>query len=389
MFINFWYPAGEVSEFTEQPLKRRILGMDFVMFRDSHGVARVLSNTCTHRGGSLADGKVIDDCIQCPYHGWQFDGDGVCRKIPSAGAKAKIPRRARVDAYPTVERYGLVFAFLGDLPEHERPPLYDIEEYLDTGPAEGWAATIQMVEWPFDYKRSMENGIDMAHNEFVHPTHGFSGERDDYEMPTPEIDISEWGVGIRASGKGRLAPPLKDEKMREASGRHEDGYISGGGTGTFGVSTLWTHIRPTPTMCINQYLFEAPIDDSNTRLFLVNLRNFLTGPEDDARMLERNEAVMAQDRDVLKGIHPVQTPNTNIYEFFVGPDEPIAKYREFLKDWEARGWRIDIEKVEHDRKRVAYAIPSPDRRKTKGWVLQSVPLLPPTVAATQLKDVSG
>ena len=386
MYINFWYPAGEASEFTDEPIKRRMLGLDFVLFRDARGIARVLSNTCTHRGGSLSDGKVTGDCIQCPYHGWEFDGDGQCQKIPSHGPNRKIPARARVDAYPTVERYGMVFAFLGDLPDSERPPIMGIEEYGDDGPAEGWAATLQSFEWPFDYKRSMENGIDVAHNEYVHPTHGFSGERDDYEIGALNIDVTEWGVSV-CSREPRLAPPLKDKRMREASGRHEPGVISGGGTGSFGVSSLWTHIHPTPTMFIHQYLFETPVDDSNTRLYLLNLRNFLLGPEDDARMIERNGVVARQDRDVLAGIHPIQTPPTNIYEFFVGPDEPIAKYREFLKDWEARGWRIDAEKVERDQKRVAYAIPSPGRREKKGWILQSVPLLPGAVEAKQVQSI--
>jgi phenylpropionate dioxygenase-like ring-hydroxylating dioxygenase large terminal subunit len=388
MYINFWYVAGSADEFTEQPVKRRMLGLDFVLFRDAQGIARVLSNTCTHRGGSLADGKVIGDCIQCPYHGWEFDGDGKCQKIPSAGSNGKIPARTRVDAYPTDERYGLVFAFLGDLPESERPPIYDIEEYGENGPVEGWATTLQKAEWPFDYKRSMENGIDIAHNEFVHPTHGFSGARDDYEMPAPKVELTEWGVDLRSSGKGRLAPPLKDKKMREASGRHEDGIITGGGGGTFGVSTLWTHIRPTPEMCINQYLFETPVDDSNTRLYLVNLRNFLLDSSDDERIMGRNEAVMIQDRDILAGVHPVQTPESNIHEFFVGPDEPIAKFREYLKDWQARGWRMDIDKIERDRKRVAYAIPSPARREKKGWILQSVPMMPGAVAAKHARVVS-
>jgi hypothetical protein len=84
----------------------------------------------------------------------------------------------------------------------------------------------------------------------------------------------------------------------------------------------------------------------------------------------------------------VQTPESNINEFFVGPDEPIAKYREFLKDWEARGWRIDVDKVDRDRKRVAYAIPSPARREKKGWILQSVPLLPDAVKAKRPRAVA-
>ena len=118
MFINFWYAAAWSRKVTDQPLKLRMLGQDFVLFRDSTGHVRCLSNVCVHRGGSLAGGVVNGDRIQCPYHGWQYDGEGKCRRIPSLGpqGQGRIPGRARVDAYPTEERYGLVHVFLGDLP---------------------------------------------------------------------------------------------------------------------------------------------------------------------------------------------------------------------------------------------------------------------------------
>ena len=80
--------------------------------RDSKGKPNTLSDTCIHRGGSLSGGVVREDCIQCPYHGWRFNGEGSCERIPSLGKEAKIPKRARVDANPTEERYGIVFAFL-------------------------------------------------------------------------------------------------------------------------------------------------------------------------------------------------------------------------------------------------------------------------------------
>ena len=58
-------------------------------------------------------------------------------------------------------------------------------------------------------------------------------------------------------------------------------------------------------------------------------------------------------------------------------DKAIVRYRQYLDDWQGRGWRIDVAAIERNRKLVAYAIPSPARRKTpKGWVLESVPLLP-------------
>ena len=67
----------------------------------------------------------------------------------------------------------------------------DIPEYGQ----EGWRATIQHWVFHFDYKRSIENGIDPAHNEFVHPTHGYSGGRDDYKFEARKPVVT--GMGHR------------------------------------------------------------------------------------------------------------------------------------------------------------------------------------------------
>ena len=383
MYINFWYVAGRSTEINDAPVKRSMLGQDFVLWRDSSGVVHCLSNTCCHRGGSLAGGRIRNDEVQCPYHGWQFAGDGRCTKIPSLGRDATVPGRARVDSYPTAEKYGLVFAFLGDLPEEERCPIMDIAEYRGDKPDAGWAATIQHFDWDFDFQRSMENGIDGAHNEFVHPTHGYSGDRDDIRIPVEDyrwVD-TEWDTGFFSS---RRAPPLAEAKMREASGRHEDAVVTGG-TGHHGVSMIWTLIHPTEKMSIHQYLFETPIDAGRTSLYLVNLRNFLTDASDDQRMMERNEVVALQDREILYAVRPVLTPLTRVKEFFTPSDAAIGKYRDKLKAWEDRGWRINTDEVNRNRMKVAYAIPSPARRDHKGWILTPVPLWPPSeqvVAAT-------
>ena len=386
MFINFWYPAGKSADIQDKPVKQRMLGQDFVLWRDSAGKVHCLSNTCVHRGGSLAGGKVNGDCMQCPYHGWEFDAEGRCTKIPSLGKDAKIPARARVDAYPTVERYGLVFAFLGDIPEEDRCPIMEIPEFEADGQTlkPGWASTIQHFDWDFDFQRSMENGIDPAHNEFVHPTHGFSGERDDIRVAVENFrwQETEWGTGFM---EHRLAPALAEKKMQATSGRTEPGVIEAG-TGHHGVSMIWTYIHPTPQMSIHQYLFETPIDEAHTSLYLVNLRNFLIEPADDQRMMERNEYVALQDREILYDVRPVLTPDTNTKEIFTPSDSAVGKYREKLRRWQNRGWRIDVDTVNANSKRVAYAIPCPARRESKGWILDPIPLLPPGSAHAESSD---
>ena len=185
MYINFWYPVCLSDEINEGPKKATILGLEFVAFRDHKGNAHCLSNVCVHRGGSLAHGICHDDgTIACPYHGWRFDGSGKCQKIPSLGPGSKVPKRAKVDSYPVQEKYGIVFAFLGDQPEKERPELYDIEEFE----ADGWRSNYpKIIDVEYNYERSIENGLDPAHNEFVHPTHGFSGAKNDYKVNPTKI----------------------------------------------------------------------------------------------------------------------------------------------------------------------------------------------------------
>lgn len=379
MFINFWYAAALADEVTaDQPLKARMLGQTVVLFRDAEGAVHCVHNTCSHRGGALGDGKIKGDTVECPYHGWRFGGDGRCRRIPSLGPDATIPARARIDAYPTVERYGLVFVFLGDLPESERPPILDIAEYDDPS----YRVTRQTMEWNIDFRRSIENSIDPAHNEFVHDTHGHAGDNDDYHVPPLTLEETEWGVGFRNK---MFAPPPAEGRMREASGRTESTVIEAG-TGHHGPHMVWTHIHPTPTMHIHQYLFETPIEPDRTRLFLVTLRNFIPTPDYDAKMIERNAYVAGQDRVVLEALEPKQSPDSQRFEVLTPSDQAMVRYREFLKSWEARGWRIDTDRVAADRGRIAYAIPSPARREQKAFALPAVPLIPGAEAAREAAE---
>lgn len=61
-------------------------GEQVVVFRDQEGKASVLEAYCPHLGANLAvGGRVVGNCIECPFHGWQFRGDdGRCVKIPYA-----------------------------------------------------------------------------------------------------------------------------------------------------------------------------------------------------------------------------------------------------------------------------------------------------------------
>ncbi|MGI9309373.1 MAG: Rieske 2Fe-2S domain-containing protein [Gammaproteobacteria bacterium] len=363
MYINFWYPVCLVDELTaEAPLRVQILGLRYAAFRDSGGAARVVADTCVHRGGSLGKGKVVDGRIACPYHGWQFDGSGKCQHIPVLGEDGNIPARAKVDSYPVIERYGIVFAFLGDLGEEERPPLYEIAEWDDP---EWRASGLVTFEINGYFERSIENGIDPGHNEFVHDLQG----NVKFLPESVQVETNEWGTDVTIGA----IPPEKGSTKLEHLRTDDTPDNFGATTAHYGPNTLITEINLSATNTFVQYFFEQPIDDSHTRVFFVNMRNCMLEPENDDKLQKINLAIAEEDIRIVQELNPVRTPESSTKEILIKGDECIGAYRKHLKGWEKRGWRIDIKKLQATAGDVAYAIPCPQRRTSKNWVLDEVP----------------
>jgi len=364
MYVNFWYPICTSEELQgKEPVRAQVLGLRFVAFRDADGQARVLSDTCVHRGGSLGKGKVIDGMVTCPYHGWRYSGDGKCRLVPFLKDGAKPPARAKVDSYPVHEKYGIVFAFLGDLPEEERPPLYEIEEYED--PA--WRPSdVMILEIDCFYQRSVENGIDPFHNEFVHPAQGSP-------QPIPgTVKYSEtlWGSGV--TGKYTEL----GTKATAAGGMESDFAVLNSGTWHHGPNIIVTWITFGKDRALHQYLFEAPVDADHTKVFFVNMRSFKLEPKHDDMIRAANLYVTSEDITILENLNPIRTPEMRTSEILNAGDKSVVRYRDFLADWNARGWRLDFKTLQENHGDVAYAIPCPERRNSGNWVLDPVPLKP-------------
>jgi hypothetical protein len=231
---------------------------------------------------------------------------------------------------------------------------------------------------------SYENGLDPAHNEYLHPTHGFSGEHEDeYKMTDLRpYKNDEWGRGFMSTFD---APPLRNVVMRAM--KRERAKMEAG-TGTCGPNQMWTYIHITPKFWLHQYVFEAPIDENKTKLFLLSFRNniFIRSKAFefvnkllDKKVNERNVAIAKQDIVVMNPVFPRLTPRTRNKELMMPADWVILEYRDKLKEFEARGWRMDLKAlrenmIEGD---IAYAIPSPGRRESRSWVLDETPLHSP------------
>src|SRR5688572_2143212 len=118
MFVNnAWYVCAMSDEVGRTPLGRVALKQPLVLFRKEDGTPVILEDRCVHRRLPLSLGRLIGDTLQCAYHGLRFDCDGACVHIPG---QRSIPPTARVKSYPAVERYGWVYAWMGD-PERADP----------------------------------------------------------------------------------------------------------------------------------------------------------------------------------------------------------------------------------------------------------------------------
>ncbi len=112
MFIrNAWYVAAWADEIGEAPLARRICNEPVVLFRDQQNRVAALHDMCCHRGAPLHMGMVVEQGLQCGYHGLIFDTSGACVRVPGQDL---ILERPRVRSFPVVEQDAFVWIWMGD-----------------------------------------------------------------------------------------------------------------------------------------------------------------------------------------------------------------------------------------------------------------------------------
>lgn len=375
MLMNCWYVADEAANVTSEPKSVHMLGQDLVVFRDSAGKAHCLSDICVHRGGSLSRGKIVNDAVECPYHGWRFDGIGNCVDIPSLGPDANIPKRARVDSYPVAEKYGWLWVFLGDAPEAERPPLPDyFPEYEATENKETdeWKFVRGNFTFECNWVRAIENGVDHTHAFFVHTDFGNPGnpESSDYDLDIDDSKIESITFAKPVSKRGVWKDKIDDDRPD--------------------VKTMVRIYKPAPSIRIEMHLKPpmwqmivsgyTPIDEHRTKVWWCHGRNFFTDDKYDADSHKRVLLVFQEDAKVIDFIRPAMVPPTLSHELALENDKHGIEFRKWVKEQEAAGRALDITKDE-DVDEMVKVIPSPARREdSKNWVLGPIPIKRPRVS---------
>ena len=363
MIRNHWYAVEFAERLGAEPLGARIMGYDLVLYRTADGGVVAQSDVCIHRGGPLSGGRVVDDCVECPYHGWRFDTSGTCVVIPANREGLPIPKKARVDTYPAEERYGYIWVFLGDLAVDERPDIAPLPHLTLTKGAHkiGYRAVTGEFTWNANYERVIENAVDISHTPFVHS--GSFGNREQPEIEEFEIDDTEQSALATVHLTPPPAPGLWSRLYRTDGERPPIKTT----TGLFfpNMSMLEVNL-PLGQMVI--FTAAVPVDEHTTISKFTMLRNFFTGRWADADAKRRTLRIFKEDQMTVEGQRPELLPIDLAAELHVRSDAIQLAYRR----WRRKNLDAGLGLPAADTSEAAGVIPSPARRDPEladSWVI--------------------
>ena len=216
---RYWQPAALAEELMgpRPVVPVRLLGENLVLFRDQTGALGLIQRDCPHRGADLCFGRLEDNGLRCPFHGWHFDRAGQCVEQPGEPEGSRMHEKIRAAAYPVEERNGIIWAYMG--PGTPPPfPEFDCFRAPDTH------VFAFKGLWECNWLQAMEVGIDPAHASFLHRFLQDEDPADSYgkqfrdtaanteipmtrllrEYPRPEIGVEDTDYGLRITALRHL-----------------------------------------------------------------------------------------------------------------------------------------------------------------------------------------
>ncbi len=337
MLAHMWFPVARVQDVgPERPVAATLLGRRLVVYRTARGVS-VAEDRCPHRGARLSDGRMRGQTLECPYHGWRWDGDGRCALVPSQPGAHPAAVLSTVAAS---ERFGLVWASL-------REPVADLPSIPETADVEGgWELRLGD---PFDVRCGLrtitENFRDSSHFAFVH--------RDTFGDVSPEVPA----YSVRAD-RGRLAWEVlltfgsawsvDGAEARRRSPRYRFGETDGAGAGDGAAERALLHYRfelPALAYVYTEHdggarriicQVAAPLDTEGTRsrvFFFVAADAEFRGRQGELdKQVEIEARVFAEDVPVVEGLEPTEAPLDLQGQAHVRSDRYSIAYRRLYRE---------------------------------------------------------
>jgi phenylpropionate dioxygenase-like ring-hydroxylating dioxygenase large terminal subunit len=320
MIPNQWYAILESTEIK----KRKIAGVTrmgekLVAWRDTKGKLSVMADKCPHRGVALSVGKLTGDCIQCPFHGFEYNTSGTCTLGPANGKNAVPPKALHVRSYPVREEHGFVYIWWGE-PRDEYPPVPWFESIPET-----MVYTTLKDHWANHYSRAIENQLDVVHLPFIHHNTIGRGNRKLVNGPIA-MEESHWQGDhlLNLWVYNELDEGQKPKKPSEMPKPERRPFLQ------FRYGNIWQNWIADSIRIVVAF---APIDNENTLMYL---RYYHTVRIPVLRQLMgwigslSNLVIERQDRRVVNTQRPPRS-DLGIGEILIQGDSPIVLYRKIRR----------------------------------------------------------
>ncbi|MGH7824654.1 MAG: Rieske 2Fe-2S domain-containing protein [Candidatus Binatia bacterium] len=248
---RYWQPAAAAGELTdEKPIKAvKLLGEELVVYRDKKGNYGLVGEHCPHRMASLAFGRVDEEGIRCPYHGWKYDRTGKCLEQPAEPEERSYKDKIKHIAYPVEKLGGLLFAYLGPEPK----PLLPRWDVLAWENGKRWIEVHEILRC--NWLQPMENSVDPSHLYWLHGDSAHLGRSVERYQEEHEFLPFEFGIMKRRRTPGKKPgddPQIDQHPLVFPNAlRH-----------VFRTTRTEGRIR-------HNLQIRVPVDDSNTQVYVV------------------------------------------------------------------------------------------------------------------------
>lgn len=286
---NFYWKIGKSNDYYKGDLHRTLFNdYPICVYRDRNNTINAISDICVHRGAALSFGKLLENnCIQCPYHGWEYN-EGMIKTIPGCpDMKGKIgtPR------FETKEINGDIYLC----------PTYDLNSQhgiiANNGiyiPPEASNSKFVRISGKKHIKRPnflvTENVLDMMHISYVH-TFGNQVSPIPFEIKYEDIDEfsgkTTFHYTAGATSMSAIIGNAKEVKV-ENEFYLPDTTVTRVFAGNI-VKTIVTHCYP--------------IGKNESILYYDLYRNFLTYPIFDGLFYKQMDITLKEDVGILNTIY--------------------------------------------------------------------------------------
>lgn len=328
LFQNQWNFVGFTTDLeNHNDYICKEIGGKFVVIQNFHGELRAFDNVCTHRFSRIRQDAQGNGPLQCPYHGWIFNCDGIPATIPLQPKFNNLPDSEKQSfklGEWLVETCG-IFIFVKKVDDNVTLKNFLRGMYshlLDFSEAMGEKVDYQEIIIKANWKIILENTLDSYHIWAVHPNSlGKYGAIDGYYwMDEPH--------SIYLSKAKKVDPKVKKfvSTFSDARKLTVDGYQHYLVFPLLTMSTLFgmslnvhslTPISPTETKVTN-YAFMGKLNDSTLAQILLSMSRQASGDlvktvwDEDKPICEEVQLGISS-LDELGGI--LSSDEQRIYEF--------------------------------------------------------------------------